>query len=110
MRIGADILIEVTPVLDTNILRSNTAQGTINAAWSPTDAMSEEILGRVVLAGGDFEDYTNNQMVFKELPDDGMGVILEPTEGFDLYLFGVSRGTPTFSASGLVIKIGLSRI
>lgn len=89
--------------------RSDTSQGSVNSAWSPTDAQSAEIIGRVEIASGDWEDFTNNQIAFKELADDGMGVILKPSiaHTLDIWCFGVARGTPTHTASGLVIKIGL---
>jgi len=95
--------------LDIVFLRSNAALGTENAAFSPSDAVAEAILGIVEVASGDFYDLTNSQIAFKSAAaaDAGMGMLLEPSSGTSLYVGAVSRGTGTYTASGIVLKLGL---
>jgi len=95
--------------LDVVFLRSNAALGTENAAFAPSDAIAEEILGIVEVASGNFYDLTNSQIAIKSAAagDAGMGVLLEPASGTSLYVGVVSRGTGTYTASGVVLKLGL---
>ena len=97
--------------LDILFLRSNTSIGTENAAYSPTDAVAAEILAVVEIAAADYYDMTNNQIVQKTLNDGaGMGMMLTPGPGeidHNLYVAAVSRGAKTYTASGLVLTLGL---
>ena len=95
--------------LDVVFLRSNASLGTENAAFSPADAIAGEILGIVAVASGDYYDLTNSQIAFESAPagDAGMGMVLEPASGTSLYVGAVSRGTGTYTASGVVVKLGL---
>ncbi len=95
--------------LDILILRSDTSIGTENVAFSPSDAVSAEILAVVEIAAGEYYDMTNNQLVRKGNSDIGMGMVLEPTSGTSLYIAAVSRGTGTYAADGIVVKLGFSR-
>jgi len=97
--------------LDILFLRSDTAIGTENAAFSPTDAIAAEILAVVEIAAADYYDMTNNQIVQKDLGDGaGMGMMLAPAPGaidYGLYVAAVSRDTKTYTAAGLVLTLGL---
>jgi hypothetical protein len=111
VRLGSLLLLDKDDqagALDVLFLRSNTAIGTENAAYSPTDAIAAEILAVVVIAGADYYDMTNNQIVQKTLTaGPGMGMMLAPTSGDSLYVAAVSRDTKTYTASGLVLTLGL---
>lgn len=95
--------------VDILILRSNTSIGTENDAFSPSDAVSAEILAVVEIASGNYYDMTNNQLARKNNSDTGMGMVLKPTTGTSLYIAAVSRGTGTYAADGIVVKLGFSR-
>ena len=101
--------------LDILFLRSDTSIGTENAAFSPTDAIAAETLAVVKILSTEYEDWTNNQIVQKALGDTnskggGMGMMLAPAPGapdYGLYVAAVSRDTKTYTASGLVLTLGL---
>jgi len=95
--------------LDVLILRSNTSIGTENTAFSPSDAVSVEILAVVEVASGNYYDMTNNQLARKNISEAGMGMVLKATSGTSLYIAAVSRGTGTYAADGIVVKLGFSR-
>ena len=97
--------------LDLVFLRSNASLGTENAAFSPSDAIAEEILTIVEVASGDYYDMTNSQIAIKSASagDAGMGVLLEAASGTSLFLGAISRGTGTYTASGVVLRFGFVR-
>jgi hypothetical protein len=93
--------------VDIYLLRSNTSLGTENNAFAPTDAMSREMLKRIVIAAGDWYDEGAFRVASKALPD-GIGCILKPTAGTSLYIAAVCRsGTPTYTANGIRVQLGL---
>jgi hypothetical protein len=93
--------------VDIYLLRSNTSLGTENNAFAPTDAMSREMLKRIVIAAGDWYDEGAFRVASKALPD-GIGCILKPTSGTSLYIAAVCRsGTPTYTANGIRVQLGL---
>ena len=92
--------------LDLLFLRSNQSIGTENDAFNPSDAVAREILTEVPILAGEYNDYTNSQQAIKQVSDVGMGIVLQPTAGTSLYVAGVSRGTPTYSATGMRLRVG----
>jgi hypothetical protein len=91
--------------LDLVFLRTNVSLGTENAAVSITDADAEEILGVVQVTAGDFLDFGANRVA--TMPS--VGLVLEAgASSTSLYLAAVSKGTGTYSASGIVVKLGLA--
>jgi len=95
--------------LDIVIFRSNAAMGAAeNAAVAITDANAAEILTVVEIAAADYVDLANSQIAVRGPSDSGMGVILEPTTGTSLYIAAISRDTKTYTASGIVVKLGLA--
>lgn len=93
--------------LDLVFLRSNTSIGTENAVLNIADADADEILTIVSIAAADYGDLANSQLVTKKADDAGMGVVLEATSGTSLYVAAISRDTKTYTASGIVVKVGL---
>jgi len=95
--------------LDVLFLRSNTSMGTENDAFAPDDGDAEEILTVIEVAAADYVDFTNSQMAVKNEQNAGMGVVLEPSSGTSLYVAAVARGTNTYTAAGIVLKVGIKR-
>jgi hypothetical protein len=97
--------------VDIYFLRSNTSLGTENAAFAPTDAMSREIVKKIAIAAGDFTDEGLYRVAQKSLSD-GIGCVLAPSTDTSIgYVATVCRsGTPTYSASGLRLYIGVARL
>lgn len=92
--------------IDLKFLRSNQSIGTENAAFAPSDAVAREILTEVPIAAADYDDLTNSKQVTRQVGDTGMGMIMQPTTGDDLYVAGVARGAGTFTASGVRLRVG----
>lgn len=94
--------------MDIVFLRSNVSLGTENAAFEPADATAAEILAIVPIAAGDWYDLINSRIARRQLGDTGMGALLEPASGgTSLWVGAISRGTGTYTAGGVVLKIGL---
>jgi len=99
---------------DIYFLDVGTSLGTINDAEAMTDAMLSTVLTKVSVAGADYVDLANGQIVTKSASggDAGMGVILQPSSSTStsVWVAGVSQGTPTYTAADdLVLRIGLRR-
>jgi len=76
--------------------------GSENAAVSISDADADEIVGVVEVAAADYVDLANSQIVTKT----GLGIIAE-LAATSLYVGAISRGTGTYTASGITLKIGV---
>lgn len=81
-------------------LRSNVALGTVNAAPSITDANAEEIVGKATVTTAD------DLGGCKVGQADGIALPFELSSGI-LYVAATTAGTPTHTASGIVLRIGL---
>jgi hypothetical protein len=97
--------------LDIVFLRSNVSLGAENAALAVTDAVADEILGKVSVGTADYTDLGSSQFVQKTAAagDAGMGLVLLPDGGGSLYVAAISRGTKTYTASGITLKLGFER-
>lgn len=84
---------------------NGTTPGTINAALSAADSVFDDIQGYLHFAT--YEDLINSQVCNLK----NQGLILQCADGMtDMYVFAVVRsGTPTYSASGLKVKLGIRR-
>ncbi len=91
------------------ILRTAAAIGTVNAVYNASDAIAEEYLTIVPIVAANYVDLINHQLAIRESSHAGMGVVLRPTDKQQgsLWIAGLSVDTKTYSASGLMIKIGL---
>lgn len=90
--------------MDLVFLRSNVSLGTLNAAPSITDANAREIQARVRIAAGDFIDFGGSRHAVLG----NLGIMLEPASGTSMFVGAITRGgTPTYTASGLRLQVGI---
>jgi len=89
---------------DLVFLDSNVALGTENAAVSISDANAAKIVGVVEIATGDYVDLAGSQIAHKE----NLGIQFKCASGeTSLWVGAISRGTGTYTASGIKLKIGI---
>ena len=92
--------------LDLVFLRSNVALGTENNAPNISDTNASEVLGIVNIATGDYVDLGGARVATKLL---AAPLALESTTT-SLWIAAITRGgTPTYSAAGIVVKLGIER-
>lgn len=92
--------------LDLVFLRSNVALGTENAAPNISDTNAEAVLGIVNVAAADYVDLGGARVATKILT---APLPLESTTT-SLWLAAITRGgTPTHSAAGIIVKLGMER-
>jgi len=89
--------------LDVVFLNANGSIGTENAAVSVSDAVADTIIGVVEVAAGDFVDLANSQIACKS----SLGIVLKVASGTSLYVAAISRGTGTYTAAGITLKVGI---
>lgn len=78
--------------------------GTENSAVSVTDAIADGVQGVVSVAAADYADMINSQIASKS----SLGLVVKaPSESKSLYIVAVSRGAGTYTASGIVVRIGV---
>lgn len=81
-------------------MRSNVALGTANSAPNISDTNAEEIIGKVTVT-------TSDDLGGCKLGQaDGLSLPFELSSG-TLYVAATTAGTPTQTASGIVLRIGL---
>jgi len=91
--------------MDLVFLRSNVSIGTENAAVSVTDTNAAEILGIVPVAASEFYDLGGCRIATLT----GVGLVLETaSDSTSLYIAAISKGTGTYTASGLIVKLGFA--
>lgn len=79
--------------------------GTENAAVTISDADADEIVGIIEVAAADYVDLANSQLVTKT----NVGIMAE-LAATSLYVGAISRGTGTYTASGITLKIGVKQL
>ena len=91
---------------DVVFLRSNVALGaTINSAADISDANAREIQGFISIAAGDYIDLGGVRVATKT----GLSLPLRSISGTDdIAIATIARGAPTYSASGVRLRIGVS--
>lgn len=88
--------------MDILILRSNVSIGALNDAASVSANNCTEVLGII-----NVDEYTD-LVASKVATKSGIALVVEAAAGSkSLYIAGITRGTPTHTASGLVIKLGV---
>jgi len=94
---------------DLIIFASQATTAALNAAEATDDANLAKILQVVTIVAGDYIDFANGQLGQVFPPDVTMGAVLRPSDGekTSLWIAAVTRATPTHTASGLVIKLGM---
>ena len=88
--------------LDIIILDTNTSIGTENSAVTMAD--NDNILGSVSVAASDYVDMANSQHASKN----NVGIVVKG-KSTSLYVAVVSRGTKTYTASGITLRFGILR-
>jgi hypothetical protein len=91
--------------IDLFFLGANVAFGTLNAAPNISDANGLNILGFVSIASGDFIDVGGSKVATKT----GLNMILKAASGTTIYVAAITRGTPTQTASGIQVLLGLEQ-
>ncbi len=89
--------------MDLVFLSSNVALGTENAAPTISDANAAYVLGIVRVAIGDYIDLGGVSVATKY----GIGMSILAPQG--LYLGAITNGTPTHTASGVIVRLGFLR-
>ena len=77
--------------------------GTKNSAVSISDTDASTILGIIEVAAGDYVDLINSQIARPSFDP----FVIQPFTGRDIYISAVSRGTGTYTASGVSIRFGI---
>lgn len=85
-------------------LRSNVTFGTANAAPSISDANAENIIGRVTIAAADYTDLGGCD--FAQAHNLNIPFVL-PSNQRELYVAAITNGTPTHTASGIVLRVAV---
>ena len=88
--------------LDLVFLRENKTLGTENAAVSISDADAAEIVGVVEVVAGDYVDLTGSQVAQRS----ALSIVVSPSSATSLFMGVISRGAGTYTASGIVVKVG----
>ncbi len=84
---------------------ANVSLGTENAVPSITDANMRSFLGRITISAGDYTDWGGVRTATMR----SIGLLLKAaTDTRDVYLAAVTRGgTPTYTASGIRLRLGV---
>lgn len=90
---------------DIYFLDANVSVGAANAAWAPSDTVARSFLGKVPIASGDWKDMGGARVASLG----NLGIVLKPeTDTQNVYVAILNgAGTPTFTASGLKLRLGL---
>lgn len=89
--------------LDLVFLSANTSIGTENAAVSISDAGARDICGIVSVSAGYFMDLGGVRVATLT----AVGLPIKPATGTnDFYIAAISRGTGTYTASGIKLRLG----
>ena len=88
------------------LLSSNVSIGTENAAVSVSDANAAYLLGTVSVEAGDYYDAGGVQVAVKK---DLETPVQAAADSRSLFVACVSRGTGTYTASGVVLRLGFQR-
>jgi len=96
--------------LDLLFFRTNVSIGNENAAFSIDDAGSRNLLGWVRIAATDFTDWGVFRTATLKNSDSAwhMGLLEAAAESTSIFVAAIVRsGTPTYSASGIRLKISV---
>jgi hypothetical protein len=92
--------------LDLVFLRTNVSIGSENAAPSISDSDADEVLGIISVSGNDWVDLGGCRIATKA----AVGLMLEAgAASTSIYIAAITRGTPTHTASGITLKLGILR-
>lgn len=89
---------------DLLFLSANNSIGTLNAAVSITDANARDILGLVSVGSSDFIDLGGVRIANLN----NIGLVVEAAGGSrSIYVAAISRGTGTYTANGIRLRLGV---
>lgn len=90
---------------DIYILDANNSLGTENSAPNISDANAAAIQGRIQIATGDYYDLGGCKVAHLS----NLAIPIKPLSGTTTLALGVinGTGTPTYSASGVVLRLGI---
>jgi hypothetical protein len=92
--------------LDLLFFKLTQSLGTKNAAPTISDASARDCLGFISVVAGDYIDLGGVRVASKS----GLGLALESDPASrDLFVATITRGTPTYTASGLRLKLGIEQ-
>lgn len=92
--------------LDLIFLDANQSLGTKNAAPDITDENARKIVGRVSIAAGDFYDLGAARVAVV----DAAGLLMKAASAqTSLWVAAISRGTGTYTANGIRLKLAFAR-
>jgi hypothetical protein len=95
--------------IDLYFTNLSTSWGSLNAAVNLTDAIGRGIQAYVPIAAADFKDLGGCRFAQPRVAQ-SVGVVCETSSSTSLYVAGVcASGTPTYTAAGIRINIGLKR-
>lgn len=86
--------------MDIVFLRANQSLGTKRAAISITDAQARDIIGLVPVSA--FTDYVANKQAYASFDP-----IPFELAAANLFVSGITRGTPTYTANGVRLRLGI---
>lgn len=93
--------------MDLFLIEANVAFGTVNAAPSISDTNAEAVHHIASVAASDWIDLGGVRVATPTIKP----VLAKAGAGSrDLYIAAITRGTPTHTASGLVVKVGLVQL
>lgn len=81
---------------------ANTSLGTENSAPSISDANARGIIGRVPISNSEFYDIGGSRLATRT----GINLPLQGNASSTLYVAAIIRGTATYSANGVRLKLG----
>lgn len=86
------------------ITGDSTSWGTENDAIAVTDALAEDIQGRIVVGGGDYYDLGAVSVAHIR----NLGIPIQAAANTtSVYVAAVARGANTYTASGIILKFGI---
>jgi len=90
--------------LDIILASSPITLGTENEAVSISDTDASKILAGIEVATADYIDLVNSQFATKS----NLGIGIQPDDGgTSIYIAAISRGTGTYTASGITLRFGI---
>lgn len=93
---------------DLVFLRASTSWGSLNAAAAPSAAIVGTVVGELSIAAADYVSLGSNGSVVS-MSNIGLTLFGSDNDDRACYVAGISRGTPTYAASDLSIRLGVIR-
>lgn len=94
--------------LDLIFLRAGTSWGTLNATAAPSAAIVATVVGELSIASADYVSLGTNGSVVS-MSNIGLSLFGDDNDDRACYVAGISRGTGTYAASDLTLKLGVVR-